>query len=68
VLPIIVNFLPGDWNTNVNKYLLGSAGQSIVNVVHDSGSLSPWAGFALFCGYVAVALAGAGFLLLRRGV
>jgi ABC-2 type transport system permease protein len=68
VLPIIVNFLPGDWNTNVNKYLPGSAGQSIMNVVPNSDSLSPWVGFAVFCAYVAVAGAGAGFLLLRRDV
>ncbi len=66
VLPIIVNFLPGDWSTNINKYLPGSAGQSIMNVVHDSDSLSPWAGFAVFCAYVAVALAAAAILLVRR--
>jgi ABC-2 type transport system permease protein len=66
VLPIIVNFLPGDWSTNINKYLPGSAGQSIMNVVHDSDSLSPWVGFAVFCGYVVIALAAAGVLLVRR--
>jgi ABC-2 type transport system permease protein len=68
VLPIIVNFLPGDWSTDIQKYLPGSAGQSIMNVVHDNDSLSPWVGFAVFCGYVAVALAGAGLLLVRRDV
>jgi ABC-2 type transport system permease protein len=66
VLPIIVNFLPGDWSTNINKYLPGSAGQSIMNVLHADDSLSPWVGFAVFCGYVALALAAAGVLLVRR--
>jgi ABC-2 type transport system permease protein len=68
VLPIIVNFLPGNWSTDIQKYLPGSAGQSIMNVVHDNDSLSPWVGFAVFCAYVAVALAAAGFSLVRRDV
>ena len=66
VLPIIVNFLPSDWSDKINKYLPGSAGQALMSVVRDHNSLSPWVGFAVFCGYVAVALAAAGFLLVRR--
>ncbi len=34
----------------------------------DDHSLAPWAGFAVFCGYTAVLLAGAAVLLLRRDV
>jgi ABC-2 type transport system permease protein len=66
VLPIIVNFLPSAWSDKINKYLPGSAGQALMSVVRDHNSLSPWVGFAVFCGYVAVALAAAGFLLVRR--
>jgi ABC-2 type transport system permease protein len=66
VLPIIVNFLPSDWSDNIQKYLPGGAGQAIMSVVQDNSTLSPWVGFAVFCGYVAVALAAAGFLLVRR--
>jgi hypothetical protein len=32
----------------------------------DAHSLSPWAGFALFAGYTAAALAAAAVLLVRR--
>jgi ABC-2 type transport system permease protein len=66
VLVIIVQFLPGDWSTNVNKYLPGTAGQAIMAVVPDSDSLAPWTGFGVFCGYVAVTLVVAAVLLKRR--
>ena len=51
ILPLIVHFLPSSWSDKIDKYLPGSAGQAVVNVVRDHSSLSPWAGFAVFCGY-----------------
>ncbi|WP_322767882.1 ABC transporter permease subunit [Frankia sp. Cr1] len=66
ILPIIVHFLPSDWQDHINKYLPSNAGQSILNVVHDSSALSPWTGLALFCGYALLALAGSAVLLQRR--
>ncbi|MCM3883352.1 ABC transporter permease [Frankia sp. R82] len=66
VLPLIVHFLPSNWSDNIDPYLPSSAGQAILSVVHDPTSMAPWNGFALFCGYAAVALAGAAVALRRR--
>jgi ABC-2 type transport system permease protein len=66
VLPIIVHFLPGSWSDKIDKYLPGSAGQAVINVVPDHTQLSPWVGLAVFCGYTAVAMIAAAVLLLRR--
>ncbi|WP_250279317.1 ABC transporter permease subunit [Frankia sp. Cppng1_Ct_nod] len=66
ILPIIVRFLPSNWRDHIDRYLPSSAGQSILQVVHDSSALSAWTGFALFCGYALAALAGAAVLLRRR--
>jgi len=66
VLPIIVRFLPSSWSTPIDKYLPSTAGQGIVAVHPDPSTLSPWVGFALFCGYAAVVLVAAGVSLVRR--
>ena len=68
VLPLIVHFLPASWSRNISKYLPGNAGQSVMNVVRDNSSLSPWTGFAVFCAYVVVALGLAAIFLKRRDV
>ncbi len=66
ILPLIVHFLPSSWSDKIDKYLPGSAGQAVLNVVPDHTSLSPWAGFAVFCGYTVIALIAAAILLRRR--
>lgn len=66
ILPLIVHFLPSSWSDKIDKYLPGSAGQAVVNVVRDHSSLSPWAGFAVFCGYTVIAMIAAAVLLRRR--
>ncbi len=66
VLPIIVHFLPASWSGPIDKYLPGNAGGAIMAVTRDPASLSPWAGFAVFCGYAALALAAAAVSLRRR--
>jgi ABC-type transport system involved in multi-copper enzyme maturation permease subunit len=66
VLPLIVHFLPSTWSDNIDPYLPSSAGQAILSVVRDPASMAPWNGFALFCGYAAVLLAGAAVVLRRR--
>ncbi len=66
VVPILVNFLPSHWNDDINKYLPGQAGGSIFRVVADRAALSPWAGFAVLCGYVVVALVAGAMFLNRR--
>ncbi|HEV7148430.1 MAG TPA: hypothetical protein VGN48_15675 [Pedococcus sp.] len=66
VLPIIVRFLPSSWSDPIDKYLPSTLGEGITHVHADPTMLSPWGGFALFCGYAAVVLAGAAVLLRRR--
>ena len=39
---------------------------AIWTITPDPGTLAPWAGFGIFCAYVAVAMAIAAVLLVRR--
>lgn len=66
VVPIIVRLLPASVSGPVGKYLPSSAGQAVTAVVRESTSLSPWTGFALFCGYAAIAVVAAALALWRR--
>jgi len=66
VLPGLSAILPNSWGNSIDPYLPLSAGTAVINLTHDSSSLGPWQGFALFCGYVAAALAVSAFLLVRR--
>ncbi len=66
VLPGLVLALPSSWSNAISKYLPSNAGEAIFRTVRDRSTLSPWAGFALFCGYAAVALIAAGVMLNRR--
>lgn len=65
VLPLLVLPLPSPWSGDVGKYLPGSAGSQVYTVAHASGSLAPWVGFGVFCGY-ALASLGIGIVLIRR--
>jgi ABC-type transport system involved in multi-copper enzyme maturation permease subunit len=77
LLPIAGELLPHGLQNNVDKWLPTAAGAQIWTVDHaphlNSASpigasgpmLSPWTGFAVFCGYAAIALA-AGLILFRR--
>jgi ABC-2 type transport system permease protein len=67
ILPILVNFLPSPWNTDISKYLPLSAGNAVFHTVRVSGTdLSLWVGFAVFCAYAVVSLALGAVLLARR--
>jgi ABC-type transport system involved in multi-copper enzyme maturation permease subunit len=66
VLPIIVGFLPSSWSDPISKYLPSHAGQAITNVRPDPNALGPWAGFAVFCLYVVIALGAAAVSIRRR--
>jgi ABC-2 type transport system permease protein len=65
VLPPLMNVLPTSWNNAASPYLPLAAGESIMSIT-SGNHLSPWAGFALFCGYAAAAIAVAAVLLVRR--
>jgi ABC-2 type transport system permease protein len=66
VLPGIMQVLPSSWNNVVSPYLPSNAGQQIMRVVADPHALSPWVGFAVFCGYTVVVMAVAAGLMRRR--
>jgi ABC-type transport system involved in multi-copper enzyme maturation permease subunit len=67
VLPGISAILPSSVNNAISPYLPLNAGTTIASHTFDtSHHLSTWGGFALFCGYAAVAIVGAAIVLLRR--
>jgi ABC-2 type transport system permease protein len=66
VLPILGELLPSTWSPHVTPYLPSNAGQDLVTLRPDPGSLAPWTGFGVFCIYAVVALAAAAILLKRR--
>jgi ABC-type transport system involved in multi-copper enzyme maturation permease subunit len=66
VPPILLELLPHSLKESLNPYVPMEAGSAIFSVHHDAGTLRPWAGFGVFCVYVAVALACAFVLIKRR--
>jgi hypothetical protein len=65
VLPVIGILLPEPIGPAVLPYLPGEAGLAIMQL-DPGGQLGPWAGLALFAGYVALILAAATAVLRRR--
>ena len=66
--PILQAILTTSLSNDINPYLPLSAGGSIWTINPDSNTLSPWAGFAVFCGYAAVSLAIGAVVLRKRDV
>ncbi|HEX3874050.1 MAG TPA: ABC transporter permease [Solirubrobacteraceae bacterium] len=68
VLPGITDILPASLANSISPYLPLNAGFTVATSTFDPGShhLSPWGGFALFCGYAALAVIAAAVGLLRR--
>jgi ABC-2 type transport system permease protein len=67
VLPGISAILPSSVNDAISPYLPLNAGTTIASHTFDnSHHLSPWGGFALFCGYAALAVFAAAVTLKRR--
>jgi hypothetical protein len=66
VLPPILGLLPSSWSDAINPYLPSSAAGVLWTITPEGHTLSPWAGFALFCGYAAASLAIAAALMVRR--
>jgi len=68
VLTILINFLPQSWQDHVDKWVPAMAGTQIWSTVPNQGhppAFAPWTGFAVFCGYAAIALI-AGLVLFRK--
>jgi ABC-type transport system involved in multi-copper enzyme maturation permease subunit len=57
VLVILAGFLPTSWAVHVDKWVPTNAGGAIWEKVTGVHPFSPWTGFAIFCGYAALALA-----------
>ena len=67
VLSGIVEILPASLSNAVMPYLPLNAGTGVATYRFDnSHHLSPWGGFAVFCGYTLIILIGASITLLRR--
>jgi ABC-2 type transport system permease protein len=65
VLFILSGFLPNNWAVHIDKWIPFNAGGAIWENQSGTSMFSPWTGFAVFCGYAAVALA-AGLILFRN--
>jgi hypothetical protein len=68
VLFILINFLPSSWQDHVDRWIPFNAGSQIWASHAASGPpdmFSAWTGFAVFCGYAAIALI-AGLILFRK--
>jgi ABC-type transport system involved in multi-copper enzyme maturation permease subunit len=67
VLPGISAILPSSIDNAVSPYLPLNAGTTVVSHTFEGGPhLAVWTGFALFCGYAAVAVVGAAVTIKRR--
>jgi ABC-type transport system involved in multi-copper enzyme maturation permease subunit len=66
VLPLLSNFLPSDWQANVNKYLPLNAGLTVIQQHPEANSLGTWTGLGLMFGYALIALAAGAVVLVRR--
>ena len=68
VLPLLVNFLPEEWQAEINPYLPVIAGLRIVQTKPVVPGFDPWVSLLLMFGYATVALLIGVFLLRRRDV
>jgi hypothetical protein len=66
VIPPLMNILPSSWNNAISPYLPSNAARAIFQFTHGSDSLAPGTGLLLFCGYLALTIAIAAVLLVRR--
>ena len=66
VLPPLMNVLPTSWNNAASPYLPLQAGERVLQL--QGGTLSPFEGFAVLCGYALAAIVIAAVLLKRRDV
>jgi ABC-2 type transport system permease protein len=66
VLPAIAQALPASIKNPVEEFWPTQAGQQVTDVVRQAHTLAPWAGFAVMCLFVAIALSAAFFTLDRR--
>lgn len=66
VVPIVTGYLPNPWGKDISKFMPSDAGQALLSLHTNANSLSPWTGFAVLCGWTALALGAAAWLIARR--
>lgn len=68
ILPAAAEGLPASWQNAISKYVPTNAGQALIGRTKFAPAhlLTPWTGFAVFCGYAAVALIAGAVMLTRR--
>jgi ABC-2 type transport system permease protein len=66
MLPQLATLLPGDWGQDVPAYAPSSAGEAMMALTPGPHGLSPGAGLAVLCAWVAVALGAAAVRLVRH--
>ena len=67
VLPILAGLLPGSWGEHIYNYMPSVAGAMLAQAHQGTEQvLAPWQGFAVLCGWTALLLAAAFYLLRRR--
>ncbi|MFG2820987.1 ABC transporter permease [Kitasatospora sp. NPDC048365] len=65
LVPGLISLLPTSWHSHISPYLPSNAGEAMFALHHDSTTLSPGAGLAVFLLWTALALAGAATRLAR---
>ncbi|MEU1517414.1 ABC transporter permease [Streptomyces sp. NPDC005811] len=68
ILPGLASLLPDSWYDTLSPYFPSNAGSAVYALHQASDALSPGAGLAVFAGWVALALAGAAYRLVRSDV
>jgi ABC-2 type transport system permease protein len=68
VIPPLVTILPSSLADSISPYLPSNAGEAMMRIGQHAHTLSPGAGLAVFAAYVAVTIAVAAVLLVRRDV
>ena len=64
VVRLVAQSLPETWREWMNRYWPTAAGEKIVAVLPEPGTIGPWSGFAILAGFVAVVCA-AGYTVFR---
>jgi ABC-type transport system involved in multi-copper enzyme maturation permease subunit len=68
VVPTITGFLPNPWGRDISEFMPSNAGQAVLSLHASANTLTPWTGFAVMCGWAALALGAAMWLVTRRDV
>jgi ABC-type transport system involved in multi-copper enzyme maturation permease subunit len=66
LIPVVLAAIPADIVRTINKYFLASAGDEITSVLPQPDALAPWTGYSIYVAQVALLLAVAAALMVRR--